>query len=371
MMIRVSEPFLPDASKAAAIDAINTNFISSSGPYVAKFEQSWASYCQRLYGISVTNGTAALELLFEQLNLPPSSEVILPSFTIISCAQAIVKSGLRPVFVDCDPNTFCITAQNIRDAITEYTSCVLIVHMYGHSCDMDPILEVCNQYSIQLVEDAAQVHGGKYKGRPLGSFGVASCFSFFANKLITTGEGGMILTNDKELNERLLSSRNLCFRPEKRFTHDSIGSNLRLNNVSCALGHHQVLIIDQIVNRKREIARYYSSSLATLKSIRLPIEESYSYSVNWVYPLLLLGDNGPELRIRLIDYLYSKDIETRTFFYGLSVQPPFHSYRQVGSLPITSYIEARGLYIPSGLGITQEEQEYVSSHLHRFFDHYL
>ena len=331
------------------------------------FESAWASYCNQSTGVSVTNGTAALELLFEQLHLPPDSEVILPSFTIISCAQAIVKAGLKPVFVDCDPETYCITADLIEPAITPRTSCVLMVHMYGHSCDIDPILFLCNKYSLLLVEDAAQVHGGKYKGQPLGSFGVASCFSFFANKLITTGEGGMILTSDKSLAERLKSARNLCFNPSKRFTHDSIGSNLRLNNISCALGYHQVPLIDQIVVKKRNIADFYNKNLNDIPFIRLPIQKSYSYSVNWVYHILINGPDASSVRTDLIAYLSNVGVETRTFFYGLSDQPPFINYRTVGSLSVTRSIQDRGLYIPSGIGITTDEQSYVCNHIKSFF----
>ena len=358
-LIPVNEPLTNGNEARYLADCAETGWISSAGEYIRRFEEGWASYCGRKHGIAVGNGTLALELAMEALELPAGGEVILPSFTIISCAQAVVKAGLTPVAVECDPQTWCLDPEAVKAALTEDTVGLMPVHIYGHPVDMDPILELAGAHGLAVVEDAAEAHGAEYKGKKCGGFGLVSCFSFYANKIITTGEGGMVLTDDDELAARIKSLMNLCFEPEKRFLHHRIGHNYRFTNLQAAVGVAQLERIEQFVERKREMAARYNEGLAGLP-LELPVERPWAKNVYWMYGLVLKPEAGLDAA-EFAGRLLAEGVQTRPFFLGMHQQPVFHEMGLLEGLilPVTERIARNGLYLPSGQAITDRQIDEV------------
>lgn len=367
-MIPVNEPLLNGKEKEYLIECIKTGWVGSDGPFVKKFEESMASYVGRKYAVAVTNGTAALELAVAALGIGPGDEVIMPTFTIISCAQAVVKAGAKPVLVDSDYYTFNMKVEDIERKITSKTKAIMVVHIYGLPVDMDPVLEIASKYNLKIIEDAAEVIGQTYRGKKCGSFGDVSIFSFYPNKHITTGEGGMVLMNDEKLYERCKSLRNLCFSNDskKRFIHEEIGWNLRMSNIQAALGLAQLERIDKIIEKKRWIGRKYQELLKDIEAINLPIDETdYAENIYWVFGITL-KDYYPKNAHEVMQELSKNGIGTRPFFYPMHKQPVFN---RMGLFVDESYPNAeklydRGFYIPSGLALTEEQIYKVSQTLH-------
>lgn len=367
--VPVNEPLLTEEDFAPLEDAFRTGWISSAGRYVDEFEQGWADYCGQAHGIAVANGTVALQVAVEALGIGAGEEVIMPSYTIISCALAAVRVGAKPVLVDCCPRTFNMRVDEIEAKITPATKAIMVVHMFGHPVDMDPVLALAEKYGLAIIEDAAEVHGAKYLSgrdgdapawRVCGSMGHIATFSFFANKLITTGEGGMLLTSDDHLAKRCRDLRNLCFRPDRRFLHTELGHQFRMTNMQAAVGVNQVKRIEAIVERKRAIAAAYTARLGDLPGVQLPMEENWGRSVFWVYPLLL-ADDHPLDAVSFAAALKAEGVETRPFFLGMHEQPVFHDMGLFAgeSYPVSERIARKGLYIPSGLAITDEQMDHV------------
>lgn len=359
-MIPVAEPCLNEQDLENAIACLKSGWISSAGDNIPAFEARWAEYCQKRHGIAVFNGTVALEMAIKMLDLDPGDEVIMPSFTIISCAQAVTKNGGVPVLVDQEEVFWQMDVKQIEAKITSKTRAIMVVHIYGHPVDMDPILELCRRYDLKLIEDAAETHGALYKGRPCGSFGDISTFSFFANKLITTGEGGMVLVNCEKLAARARSLRNLCFQP-RRFYHEEIGDNFRMTNLQAAIGLNQVERIESIVRRKREIAANYRELLSDVPGISLQQDAHYARNVYWIYGILLDEQYG-ENCLWLTEYLKEQGIETRPFFLGMHEQPVLQRMGLFGgeTYPVAEMLARRGFYIPSGLTIRDEQQQFIA-----------
>jgi perosamine synthetase len=368
-MIAVNEPLLGKQELDYVVDCVQSGWISSAGHYIDEFEQTWATYCGRRYGLAVSNGTAALQVAIASLGLKPGDEVIMPTFTIISCALAVVYSGAVPVLVDCDPRTWCMNADEVKAKITGRTRAIMPVHIYGHPVDMDPILALAETHGLAVVEDAAEAHGAEYLSRrdaagPLwrrcGGFGTLSCFSFYANKLITTGEGGMVLTDDPQLADQCRSLRNLCFQSNRRFYHEQLGFNFRLTNLQAALGLGQVQRIDEIVARKRWLGLEYSRQLEGVKGLQLPFEESWARGVYWMYGVVLSEESGMDA-IQFGRKLRERGIETRPFFLGLHEQPVFHTMGLYlnDRHPVSEHIARQGLYLPSGLALTATQLVHV------------
>jgi perosamine synthetase len=360
-VIPVSEPLLDAAALANVEDAVRTGWVSSEGRYIAEFERRWAQYCGVRHGIAVCNGTAALAVAIEALNLPPS-EIILPSFTIISCVQAVIDAGHRPVLVDCDPETWCMDVGQVAAKITPRTRAIMPVHIYGHMVDMDPLMELARKHGLAVVEDAAEVHGAEYHGRRAGSIGALGCFSFYANKIITTGEGGMVVTDDDALAERARGLRNLCFRRDRRFFHTELGHNYRMTNLQAAIGVAQVDRIEEHLTRKRRIGALYTERLRGIRGLRLPVERSGTTNVYWVYGVVL--DNSvPDDAVAFAARLRERGVDTRPFFLGLHEQPALHDRGLfVGErYPMTEEIARRGLYLPSGLTLTEAQIDTVAT----------
>jgi perosamine synthetase len=358
-VIPVSQPFIGEREWAYVEEALRTGWVSQ-GRFVGEFEQRWAAYCGAAHGVAVSNGTAALELAVEALSLPRGSEVILPSFTIISCATAVVRAGLTPVLVDCEPDTWCLDVAGVARKITERTRAIMPVHMYGHMADMGPLMDLAARHRLAVIEDAAEAHGAEQNGRRAGGVGTLGCFSFYSNKIVTCGEGGMVVTSDAGIAERVRSLRNLCFDESKRFQHNEIGHNFRLTNVQAAIGLAQAERIAESVARKRRMAALYVERLKHIKGLQLPIERSGTKNVYWMFGLVL-DDSIRFDAATLAARLKTEGIETRPFFVGMHEQPALRARGLFSGerYPVTERISRRGLYLPSGRSLSDEDIDRV------------
>lgn len=368
--IPVNEPKLDGNEKKYLCECIDTGWISSEGPFVKKFEEKMAELVNRKYGIAVSNGTAALEVAVAALDIKEGDEVIMPTFTIISCAEAVVKRGGIPVLVDSDINTWNMNVDEIENKITNKTKAIMIVHIYGLPVDVQPIIELAKKYNLKIIEDAAEMHGQTYKGKPCGSFGDISIFSFYPNKHITTGEGGMVLTNDEFLAERCRSLRNLCFQKDVRYVHEELGFNYRFTNLQAAVGLAQLERIEESIKRKREIGEKYTELLKDEKRIQLPLKSSNNESnIYWVYGLLLNDELEIDNR-EFIKLLGEKGIGARTFFWPIHEQPVFKNMGlfKGEKYPVSEKLAKKGFYIPSGLGIKDEQLHIVVKKLKEVLD---
>jgi perosamine synthetase len=363
--IPVNEPLLHGNEKKYLIECIETGWISSEGPFIKQFEEQFAARVGRRYGITVSNGSVALDAAVAALGIGKGDEVILPTFTIISCAAAIVRAGATPVVVDCDSSTWNMDTSQIEAKITPRTKAIMVVHIYGLPVDMDPVLELAEKYGLQIIEDAAEMHGQTYKGQPCGSFGAISTFSFYPNKHITTGEGGMLVTDDSQLTDRCRSLRNLCFQPQKRFVHKELGWNLRMTNLQAALGVAQLERLDEFVTQKRHMGKRYTELLSDIPGLQLPLPSTdYADNIYWVYGVILKEEvpfDAEEAMRRLAEY----KIGTRPFFWCMHEQPVFQTMGLFDRefCPVAEKIARRGFYIPSGLALTDEQIEQVAATL--------
>jgi perosamine synthetase len=355
--VPVNTPLLNGNEAEYLSECVRTGWISSEGPFIARFEAAMANIAGRRHGVAVTNGSVALDIAVHALSLEPGAEVIIPTFTIISCAAAVVRAGLTPVVVDCDPVTWNMTAYAVEAAITPRTRAIMLVHIYGLPVDLDPILQMARKHDLRVIEDAAEMHGQTYRGHPCGSFGDLSTFSFYPNKHVTTGEGGMIVADDAELAERLRSLRNLCFQPQQRFVHEELGWNARMTNLQAALGVAQTERLDEMIRIKRRIGRRYDELLADVDLIQRPLARTnYADNIYWVYGLVLKDEVGFDAK-EAMRRLAAKGIGTRPFFWCMHEQPVL---RKAGlfandSHPHAERIARRGFYLPSGLALTDDQ----------------
>jgi perosamine synthetase len=364
-MIPVCVPHVGHREQSLLADCIQTGWISSEGPYVSRFEEEVASSCGKRYGIAVSSGTAALDVAIGCLGLKAGDEVIIPTFTIISCAQAVVRHAGVPVLVDSEPDTWCMDVSQVEEKIGPRTRAIMAVHIYGHPVDMDPLRELADQHALAIIEDTAEAQGGRYKGRPCGGLGDISCFSFYANKLITTGEGGMLLTDDAAYADRARAFRNLCFRPEKRFLHLELGNNYRMTNLQAAVGVAQMEGLSEKVESKRRMGRAYAERLSKLPGLQLPVEREWASNVYWMYGIVLseeLGIEATEFATRL----GRLGIDTRPFFLGMHEQPALLSLGLFNDqrYPVAERLARQGLYLPSSIGLTDEEINQVCAAVH-------
>ncbi len=368
--IPVNEPLLIGNEKKYLEECIDTGWISSEGPFVKKFEIEFAKAVNRKYGISVCNGSVALDVAVTALGIGPSDEVILPTFTIISCASAIVRAGAIPVLIDVEKNTWNINVEQIEAKITKRTKAIMVVHIYGLPVDMNPVLQLAEKYDLFIIEDAAEVIGQTYYNKPCGSFGDISIFSFYPNKHVTTGEGGMVVTDNEELSEKCRSLRNLCFQPQQRFLHEELGWNFRLSNIQAAIGVAQLEQLDKSIIRKREIGMRYLNNLNKLSTVQLPqLKTDFAENIFWVFGIVSIDEKYPD-SVSIIDILKTKNIGTRPFFWPMHEQPVFHKMGlfQNESHPNAENIARNGFYIPSGLAITDDQIDFVSEILLELFD---
>tara|TARA_B100001123_G_scaffold448026_1_gene607513 strand:+ start:1142 stop:2266 length:1125 start_codon:yes stop_codon:yes gene_type:complete len=367
--VPVNEPYLFGNEKKYLLKCLKDGYISSSGKFVKKFEEKFAKRVNRKFAISVSNGTAALQLAFEALNIKKKEEVILPSFTIISCVLPVIRSGAIPVLVDSDPNTWNMDVSKIEKKITSRTRAIIAPHIYGLPIDMDPLLKIAQKYKLKVIEDAAEVLGLKYKNKECGSFGDVSTFSFYANKHVTTGEGGMIVTNNPQIAEKCKSLRNLCFNNKKRFVHYDLGWNYRFTNMQAAVGIAQLEKLNQFILKKRKIGKIYNKGLSKIKAFNIPLErKKYAQNIYWVYGIVIKKNSTISLDI-LMRKLKKYGVDTRNFFWPLHKQPILKKmgfFKNI-KLPVAEHLSKNGLYIPSGLAISLSQQKFVINKIKKIF----
>jgi perosamine synthetase len=358
-MIPVNRPLLNGNERKYLNECIETGWISSEGPFVKKLEAGFSKLMGCAHGIAVSNGSVAIEVALAALRIGTGDEVILPSFTIISCASAIARAGAVPVVVDCQPDTWNLDPNLLAAKITGRTKAIMVVHIYGLPVDMDPVIELARRHGLFLIEDAAEQHGQTYKGRPVGSLGDIAIVSFYPNKQITTGEGGMVLTNDKALADRSRDLRNLCFDKERRFIHEELGWNFRMSNVQAAIGVAQLERIGHTLAKKRQIGGWYQQRLRGHPRLQLPRERTdYAENIYWVFGVVLdeaISFDAGEAMARL----KSRGVDSRHFFWPIHQQPVFRNrgWFRNECCPNAERIARRGLYLPSGVGLTEEEAE--------------
>jgi len=356
-MIPVNEPLLNGREKEFLVQCIDTGWISSEGPFVKQFEELFSLRLGRKHGIAVANGSVALDAAITALGIKEGDEVIMPTFTIISPAASVVRAGGVLLLVDNDPLTWNMDVNQIEGRITEKTKAIIVVHIYGLPTDMKPVLDIAKKYNLRVIEDAAEMHGQTYYGKPCGSFGDISIFSFYPNKHITTGEGGMIVTDDDGLAEKCRSLRNLCFQAKKRFIHEELGWNFRMCNLQAALGLAQLERLDEFVRRKRSMGQYYNELLADVAGLTLPLPRTdYAENIYWVYGLVL-GDDISFDAEEMMRLLAERKIGTRPFFWCMHEQPIFQKmgFFKGEKYPVAERLARRGFYIPSGLALTNEQ----------------
>ena len=365
--IPVNEPLLNGNEKKYLCECIDTGWISSEGPFVKEFEQKMSDTVDRKYGIAVSNGTAALIVAVQALGMKKGDEVIMPSFTIISCAMAVMKVGAVPVLVDSDLYTWNINTNEIEAKITPKTKAIMIVHLYGLPVEVDKILAIAKKYNLKVIEDAAEMHGQTYKGKPCGSFGDISTFSFYSNKHITTGEGGMVVTDDAEIAERCRTLRNLCFKKDIRYVHDETSENYRFTNLQAAVGLAQLESLDEFVEKKRQMGRYYTEKLRDIEGLILPVEKTeYAQNIYWVYGIVL--DKKVKVDNKTVQkFLAEEGIGSRTFFWCMHEQPVYRRQDLFvnESYPNAEYLARKGFYIPSGLALTECQMNMVVKGMRR------
>lgn len=362
-MIPINDPLLNGNEKKYLIECIETGWISSEGPFVKKLEESFAKKIGRKYAVAVSNGSVALDASIAALGITKGDEVIIPTFTIISCAAPIVRAGAIPVVVDVDFATWNMCVDQIEKKITSKTKAIMAVHIYGLPVDMDPILLLAKKYNLLIIEDAAEVIGQTYKGQMCGSFGDVSTFSFYPNKHITTGEGGMILTDNEEIALKCRELRNLSFIPPRRFIHEELGWNFRMTNLQAALGVAQLERLDEFITKKRQIGEWYNELLKGVPGIQLPLNKTnYADNIYWVYGILI-NSNVNFNALEVMNKLHEIGVGTRPFFYPMHKQPVFNKMGlfKNESCPNAEYLAEKGFYIPSGLALTWEQAVIVSN----------
>jgi len=361
MRVGIAAPKLSGNELKYVTDCINTTWISSKGKYVSQFEEQFSDYIGANHGISVSNGTTALHLALAALEIGPGDEVLLPSFTMIAAANAVIYTGATPVFCDSKNITWNIDPVDAEQKITDKTKAIMIVHLYGHPVDMEPIMKLAKKHNLFLIEDAAEAHGAEYKGKKVGAFGEIGCFSFYANKIITTGEGGMLTINDPEIAKKAKHLRDQAYDATRRkwLIHDEIGFNYRMTNLQAAIGLAQLEQIDDFISIHLDNAAHYNSSLRRINGLSIPPNESWARNVYWMYTILvdnsIIGISRDELMIKLADY----EIDSRAVFCPIHLQPPYLLKFKGLKLPVAEKLSKMGVNLPSGNTTTQEEVQYV------------
>jgi perosamine synthetase len=349
--IPVAEPLLDGNELAYVSDCVRSGWVSSLGKYIQEFEERFAAFCGVRHAAAVSNGTTALHLAMVALGVGPGDEVIVPTLTFIATANAVRYTGATPVFADSEPHTWNIDPQDVRRRITSRTKAIIPVHLYGHPTDLQPLLDLASERGLALIEDAAEAHGALYRGKRVGSLGQLNCFSFYGNKIITTGEGGVLTTDDDALDARVRYLRDHAMSPEKRYWHTEVGYNYRMTNLQAALGVAQMERIEEFISRKRAIAAAYNRLLGDIPYLVLPPEAEWASSVYWMYSLLL-RENAPIQRDELMRHLKSQNIDSRPFFYPIHSMPPYHTGQ---SLPVAEDLSRRGINLPSAVTLSKED----------------
>jgi perosamine synthetase len=350
--IPVAAPRITERALRYVTDCIVSNWISSGGPYVQRFEQAFAEFCEASHAVATSNGTTALHLALAALGVGPGDEVIVPTLTFVATANAVRYVGGTPVFVDSEPRTWNLDPDRVIAAITERTKAIIPVHLYGHPADLGPILDAATKRGIHVIEDAAEAHGALYRGRRVGALGTAGTFSFYGNKIITTGEGGMVVTNDADLARRLRFLRDHAMDPARKYWHTEVGFNYRLTNLQAAVGVAQMEEIDSILERKVWQAATYRRLLDGM-DVTLPPAESWATNVHWMFSILVPAGRRDAVMIGLS----ALGVDSRPFFSCVHLMPMYGGHE--GEFPVAEDLSERGLNLPSGVDLTRHEIEFT------------
>lgn len=368
--IPVCEPYLNGNEIKYVNEAITTGWISSSGKYVNAFEDAFANYCGMKHGVAVCNGTVAIHLALKALGIGKGDEVIIPSFTMIATAYAVCYVGATPVFVDADKDTWNIDVTKIEEKITQKTKAIIPVHIFGNPCNMEEIVKIAQKYNLYIVEDAAEAHGAEYKGRKVGSFSAIGCFSFFANKNLTTGEGGMIVTNDDDLYDKCRYYKNVCFplNGPRNYTHDDIGFNYRMSNLHAAIGLAQVERADEYRNLRIKNAKLYKQLLNDCPGILFQKDEEHALNVHWMNTVVVDKTKYGHTKDELILHLKENGIDTRLLFVSMAKQNALKKYgcECLGDYPVTDWLTENGFYLPSASNLQDEDIRYICNVIKKF-----
>jgi len=361
--IPVCEPYLSGNELSYVLEAVKTGWISSSGPYIKKFEETFSNYCGTTQGISVCNGTSALHLALKALGIGPGDEVIIPDFTMIASAFSVCYTGAKPVFVDVEKDTWNIDPEKIEEKITPKTKAIMVIHIFGNPCDMEKIWKIARKHNLKIIEDAAEAHGAVHGRKKCGSLGDIACFSFFANKIITTGEGGMVVTNDEYLAERCRYFKNLCFPASgtRNYLHDEIGFNYRLSNVLAAIGLAQSEKIEDYISLRIKNNQLYRKYLSGVEGIIFQTSKFNVKNVHWMNGIVVDSEKFGMKRDELMKKLKEKNIDSRLFFIGMHNQPSLKNFGCYceDDFPVSDWLAKNGMYLPSGSGLSEEEIKYI------------
>ena len=360
--INVSEPDISKLELKNTIEAVKSGFISgSTGKFIKQFEEEFAKFCGASFAVACNSGTAALQLAIRVADIKEGDEVIVPTFTNIASLLCIVYAGAKPVLVDSRADTWCMDETLVEAKITPRTKAILPVHIYGHPVKMDTIMQIAKKHNLLVIEDAAEAHGATCDGKMVGSFGELSCFSFYANKIITTGEGGMTLTSSQKFADKMKVLRNLAFQDTVRYLHEDLGYNYRMTNIQAAIGVAQLSRINQFIEKKREMAQWYNKGLKKVKGVTLPVEMPWAKNVYWMYGIVVNEKKFGMSKEMLMQELKKRGIDSRSFFIPMHQQPVFHTMGlfKGESYPVSENIGKNGLYLPSGLTIKKSQVSYI------------
>lgn len=362
MFVPVSRPLMGAIEDEYVLNAVHNKEISGlSKQYIPKFESEFAAFCNVKHAASVNSGTTAIQLAVAVLGIGPGDEVLVSSLTNMATFFAVLYQGAKPIPIDSEPDTLNMDPSLLEAKITPKTKAIIVVHLYGHSADMDPIMNIARKHNLYVIEDAAEAHGAKYNGKMIGSIGDIGCFSFYSNKIITTGEGGMLVTNNDEWAERAQLIKNLAFGDENKFMHRALGYKFQMTNLQAALGAAQMTRIHDIIARKREIASYYTKAFSVDPDIITPIEKPYAFNVYWMYNIVLGGRLSGK-RSLIMEELKKLGVESREDFVPFNQQKIFieQGIADPDSCPVANRLGADGMYLPSGNDISSEELAYAA-----------
>jgi len=352
LRIPITEPDIGDEELQNVTEAVKSGWVSSRGPFIEEFERNFSGYIGMKLGVATSNGTTALHLALAALGIGKGDKVLVPSLTFIATANAVTYTRAEPIFTDSHPDYWCMDPSKIEEKIDSQTKAIMVVHLYGHPCDMDEIMHIAEDHRLYVIEDCAEAHGAEYRGKKVGSFGIISCFSFYGNKIITTGEGGICLTNNEELADKMRILRDHGMNPNKKYWHDIVGFNYRMTNLQAALGVAQLKKIDLLITRKRQMAVIYKKLLQNLPAVTPAPEMPWAKNVYWLYSILVKKG----IRDKIMEYLEREGIETRPFFHPIHLLPP---YKRNLILPIAEELSATGLNLPSGYQLLENKIQEV------------
>lgn len=360
--IPVSAPALVGNERTYVLDCIDSGWVSSNGIYIEKFESAFADFCQVKHALSCCNGTVALHLALLALGIGPEDEVIVPTLTYVSTANAVTYCGAKPVFIDSEPLTWTLNPERIESLITSRTKAIIVVHLYGHPADMQPILEIAQKHNLFVIEDAAEAHGALYHGKKVGSIGDVAAFSFYGNKIVTTGEGGMVTTNSDELAAKIRQTKGQGMDPNRRYWFTMVGYNYRMTNIEAALGLAQLEKVSWHIQRRREVARLYQKHLNGVKDINFQPEMPWASNVYWMTSLIV-NDDAQISRDALREELARCGIETRPFFYPIHTLPMYRSISNLSAFPVAESLSQRGINLPSSAVLSEDDIAFISNEI--------